>query len=178
MNQQHDPAPSRSEENWIDVAIEDHQGSLLRYAQHFVHDLDLARDIVQDTFLRLCRQNQQEVRPKLVKWLFTVCRNRAIDVKRKENRMKPSLDYQLSQRPAAPSDPSQRLDQEEAAVGLMRHVARLPDRQQEILRLKFSAGLSYRQIAEVTGLTVSNVGVILHTAISKLRDQMVDFNSA
>jgi RNA polymerase sigma factor (sigma-70 family) len=49
----------------------------------------------------------------------------------------------------------------------------LPDRQQEVLRLKFNAGLSYKEIAEVTGLTSTNVGFILHTAIAKLRKRLV-----
>jgi RNA polymerase sigma-70 factor (ECF subfamily) len=181
MNQQSDSSAenSRTEgDDWIKAAMAEHQGALLRYAHHFVHDIDTARDIVQDTFLKLCRQDQDEMRPKLVKWLFTVCRNRAIDIKRKESRMKPSPDYQLEERPDASPDAQGQLVKKEAAAGLLQHVALLPDRQQEILRLKFNGGLSYRQIAEVTGLTVTNVGVILHTAIGKLRKQMVDFNSA
>ena len=92
--------------------------------------------------------------------------------------MKPSPDYQLEERPDASPDAERQLAQKEAAAGLLQHVASLPDRQQEVLRLKFNGGLSYRQIAEVTGLTVTNVGVTLHTAIGKLRKQMVDFNSA
>lgn len=181
MNKQSDPPPVNSGsggDDWIKAAMAEHEGALLRYAHHFVHDFDTARDIVQDTFLKLCRQDQDEMRPKLVKWLFTVCRNRAIDIKRKESRMKPSPDYQLEERPDASPDAERQLVQKEAAAGLLQHVASLPDRQQEILRLKFNGGLSYRQIADVTGLTVTNVGVILHTAIGKLRKQMVDFNSA
>ena len=48
----------------------------------------------------------------------------------------------------------------------------LPDRQQEILRLKFQGGLSYRQIADVMDLTVSNVGFLIHTSIKALREQL------
>ena len=175
MTQQPDPTDNQG---WIQSAIDDYEGPLLRYANHFVHDVDTARDIVQDTFLRLCRQNADDVRPKLAKWLFTVCRNRAIDIRRKESRMTPAPDYQLAQRPDVSSTPEQRANEKEAAQGLLKHVATLPERQQELLRLKFTGGLSYRQIAEVTGLTVSNVGVTLHTAISKLRQRMVEPESA
>lgn len=87
--------------------------------------------------------------------------------------MKPSPDYQIAEKPDAGPDPGGQLANKEAAAGLLKQLAALPDRQQEILRLKFSGGLSYKQIAEVTGLTVSNVGVILHTAIGKLRKQML-----
>ncbi len=163
-------------ENWIQCAIEEHEGSLLRYAQHFVHDLETARDVVQDTFLQLCRQPDEELRPRLAQWLFTVCRNRAIDVCRKERRMKLAPEDQLADHLAeqsASAEPTEAIEKAETAEGLLKQIATLPDRQQEVLRLKFNTGLSYKEIAEVTGLTSSNVGFILHTAISKLRQKLV-----
>ena len=48
----------------------------------------------------------------------------------------------------------------------------LPDNQQEVVRLKFQNGLSYRQISEITELTVSNVGYLIHTAIKTLRTKL------
>ena len=164
--------------DWVRAAIELHEGALLRYAQHFVRDLESARDVVQDTFLQLCRQTNDEIRPRVAQWLFTVCRNRAIDVCRKERRMKLAPEDQLVDQLAQNSkaselQPSAAMEREEAATGLMSQISKLPDRQQEILRLKFNAGLSYKEIAEVTGLTSSNVGFILHTAIAKLRQRLV-----
>ncbi len=164
--------------DWVNAAIELHEGALLRYAQHFVRDLESARDIVQDTFLQLCRQTNDEIRPRVAQWLFTVCRNRAIDVCRKERRMKLAPEDQLADELALNSEaselqPSAAMERQEAATGLMSQISKLPDRQQEVLRLKFNAGLSYKEIAEVTGLTSSNVGFILHTAIAKLRQRLV-----
>ncbi len=80
------------QQNWVRLTIQQHESSLLRYAQHFVHDEESARDVVQDTFLQLCRQTDDEIKPRVAQWLFTVCRNRAIDVCRKEGRMKLARD--------------------------------------------------------------------------------------
>jgi RNA polymerase sigma-70 factor (ECF subfamily) len=161
---------------WIDAAIEQYEGPLLRYAQHFVFDLESARDVVQDTFMKLCKQSEPEIRPRLAKWLYTVCRNRAIDVCRKESRMKVTSEDQISDQLVSQTDdstsPTVAIEKVETAAGLLTHVAKLPDQQQEVLRLKFHGGLTYREIAEVTGLTSSHVGVILHAAISKLRQRM------
>ena len=170
--------PDSNSTEWVRAAIELHEGALLRYAQHFVRDLESARDIVQDTFLQLCRQTNDEIRPRVAQWLFTVCRNRAIDVCRKERRMKLAPEGQLADELAQNSEaselqPSAAMERQEAATGLMSQISKLPDRQQEVLRLKFNAGLSYKEIAEVTGLTSSNVGFILHTAIAKLRQSLV-----
>ena len=50
----------------------------------------------------------------------------------------------------------------------------LSPQQQEMIRLKFIDDLSYREIAEITGLKTSNVGVHLHTALKRLRQKMND----
>ena len=50
-------------------------------------------------------------------------------------------------------------------------LASLPPQQQEVVRLRFQHGLAYRQIAAVTGLSASNVGFLIHTAIKALHDR-------
>jgi RNA polymerase sigma factor (sigma-70 family) len=48
----------------------------------------------------------------------------------------------------------------------------LGEREQEAVRLKFEHGLSYREIAGVLGITPNHVGVILHTALNAVRQQL------
>jgi RNA polymerase sigma-70 factor (ECF subfamily) len=48
----------------------------------------------------------------------------------------------------------------------------LPERQREVVTLRFAGGLSYQEIAEVTKLSIGNVGFILHTALKTLRTRM------
>ena len=67
------------------------------------------------------------------------------------------------------ADPAQQY-QEGETIELVRSMVReLSERQQEILALRLQQGLSYQQIANVTGLSVSHVGVQLHDAIMRLR---------
>ncbi len=54
--------------------------------------------------------------------------------------------------------------------GVFELIQTLPEKQSELLMLKFSEGLSYREISEVTGLSSSNVGYILHHALKALKD--------
>ena len=69
-------------------------------------------------------------------------------------------------------DASQAISANEEHEQLAVMVDQLSPRQQEVLRLRMQAGLSYREIAEVTGLTSSNVGFHLHAAVRKLRDSL------
>lgn len=164
---------ARQRDEWLRNAIEQHEHMLVRYAQQFVHDTDRARDVAQDTFMKLVDYDRTHDRLKekhLTKWLFRVCRNRAIDIARKEKRMKFAPSEQFDERiESSAAAPDAAALAEERQETLLSHIATLTSNQQEVLRLKFHGGLSYQEIAEVTGLTKTNVGFLLHTAISKLR---------
>jgi RNA polymerase sigma-70 factor (ECF subfamily) len=152
---------------WVEKAIDEHEGSLVRYAQQFVGDLDRARDVVQDTFIQLLKCDRESIQSHLRPWLFKVCRNRAIDVCRKESRMKltGTFDDQVN----GNASPAATAELRDTSVHVRSLIGDLDQRQQELLRLKFQNSMSYKEIASVTGLTVSNVGFILHTAIQKIR---------
>ena len=155
---------------WISCALSEHEPSLIRYAQFFVRDVEAARDIVQDACLKLCQQQQPFDSDYLKRWLFKVCRNGAIDYIRKENRVIQS-NSAVSEIVGREQGPEQSYQRQETHQAVLNRIATLPQNQQEVLRLKFQSDFSYREIAEVTGLTVSNVGILLHTAIAKLRVQ-------
>ncbi len=161
-----DPTP---QSEWIREALEKHEASLIRYAQSLTGDPDLARDAVQDTFLRLCQQDRAEVAGHLAAWLFTVCRNRVLDVQRKERRMSPLSELDLETREAADPHPDAAAATADASGRLLVFLAELPPNQRDVVRLRFQAQMSYEEIAEVTALSVGNVGFLLHTAIKALR---------
>lgn len=169
-----------SSDKWLRRAIDQHEHLLVRYAHQFVGDVERARDVVQDAFLKLCDQERKREPDQerldgrsLTKWLYKVCRNRAIDVSRKEKRMKSAPPHEFEEQlDAEASSPDAAALEQERHVALLQQIATLPINQQEVLRLKFHGGLSYQEIAEVTGLSRTNVGYLLHKAISKLRQNV------
>jgi RNA polymerase sigma-70 factor (ECF subfamily) len=152
---------------WISAAVERFEEPLSRYASRLVRDPDRARDVVQDTFLRLCRQDRRSVDGNLASWLYTVCRNRAVDVIRKDHgevSLESSPEEPAEERPAEAGGPTAGISSD-----LSRAMSRLSANQQEVIRLKFQQGLKYREIAAVTGLSISNVGFLIHTGIKQMR---------
>ena len=158
--------------DWITSLLEEHEGRLLRYAQRLTGDAERARDAVQETFLRLCREERGAVEGHEAAWLYRVCRHRALDAGRKEARMKALHPAVAEGCAAGEPPPDVRLEDSEAQSEVAGVLATLPAREQEIVRLKFQEQLSYRQISEVTGLSVTNVGFLIHTAIKKIRKQL------
>jgi len=78
----------------------------------------------------------------------------------------------LAAMPAPGLEPDEAIVRQQQGQVMLQALLTLPLREQEILDLKFVAGLSNVQVAEATGLTPSNVGVIVFRALRKLRAAM------
>jgi RNA polymerase sigma factor (sigma-70 family) len=171
-----DPANSHASpdaSSFVHDAVARHQAPLLRYATRLLHgDVDRARDVVQDTFVRLMAQPPSAVDGHVAEWLFTVCRNRATDFLRKEGRMSLFAEGQAERLVAPEARPGAGLERTEQHAAVLRLISQLPPNQQEVVRLKFQNGFSYQEISRITSLSVSNVGFILHTAIKSLRQNL------
>lgn len=161
--------PSHEDSCFLERTIAEQQAPLLRYATRMLNDPDRARDVVQDTFVKLMAQPRETINGHTVEWLFTVCRHRALDVLRKESRMKRFDSGQLERVTAGDPRPGRALEQAEAQAAALKLIDRLPPNQQEVVRLKFQNGFSYKEISRITDLSVGNVGFLIHTAVSRLR---------
>jgi RNA polymerase sigma-70 factor (ECF subfamily) len=144
---------------------------LLQYARRITGDREQARDVVQDTFVKFQRNGALRRKDEPATWLFTVCRNAALNVCRKERRMMFVDEEVIEARGNEQPMPFDQLQQKEATGFLLQIVGTLPPRQQEVVQLKFQNDLSYQQIAEILQTTANNVGVLLHTALKTLRQR-------
>jgi RNA polymerase sigma-70 factor (ECF subfamily) len=182
--------------------LDRYERPLIRYAQSIVGDLESARDVVQDTFIRYVRNTsgggeeepmqtvpianaataatgEEAASPVPVPtldpsdtkhvegWLFTVTRNRALDYVRKHSRIIPMPIPE--DRPTEDRGPDEMLASQDAAEWLLKLLDALTPNQREVIRLKFQSDLSYKEISDITGLSVTNVGFLLHVGLKKLR---------
>ncbi len=153
---------------WLLDLVGRHQASLTHYAARLVGDVERARDLVQETFLKLWREGPDAIGDNPPAWLFTVCRNLAFDTMRKEKRMV-SLTGTEETQAASGDAPDAGLERDQGMSGVLHALGKLPKGQQEVLRLKFQNGLSYKDISRVTGHSVNHVGVMIHSGIKTLR---------
>lgn len=164
---------SHESQAFVQAAVARHQAPLLRYATRLFHgDADRARDVVQDTFVKLLGQPPAQIDGHLAEWLYTVCRHRTLDVLRKEGRLKLFEEGQAERLTTAEPRPGAELEHSEARAAMLQLITRLPSNQQEVIRLKFQSGFSYKEISRITSLSVSNVGFLIHTAVARLRQDL------
>lgn len=146
-----------------------HERPLIRYAHSITGNLEDARDVVQDVFVKLSQNLHAIEEARLTSWLFTVCKNRALDHLRKHQRLivmeNETLDRETSPEPR----PGDELDQRETASDLRALIEQLPARQREAVRLKFIAGLDYKEISQTMQTSLGNVGYLIHHGVQALR---------
>jgi len=157
-------------DRWLEEVFDQFETPLLRYVLRFVVRHDLAQDVVQDAFLKLCDQDLNTLNTTVGAWLYRVCRNRALDVLKKEKRMQPILSEPDRIGPTA--DPAEIALQRDEANSAVRAMQTLTERQQEVVRLKLEHEMTYQEIGDVLGLTASNVGYILHHSLKAVREQL------
>jgi len=157
---------------WIRAVLDRFERPLLRYALRFTGDLETARDVVQDTFLKLCEADRAKVDGHLAAWLYTVCRNRAYDVRKKEGRMEPLADDKLAGFPARDPSPGTLASGREVQGLVLDALNGLPDRQQEAFRLKFQDDLTYREISQVMGVSLGTVSTLIAGALDSVRGRL------
>lgn len=155
---------------WLREVVARYQEPLRRFASPLVGgDEASAADAVQETFVRLWRSDVIGDDDRVGGWLFAVCRNVCVDSVRRSVRVVRADARAETQRGA--TDPARKLELREGVEAFAAVYASLPESQREVLALKLGEGLSYKQIAERTGRTVSHVGWLLHMALKTVRER-------
>jgi len=152
----------------LEQAFERYYPALFRYFRYRGAEADTANDLASATFEQALK-NLQRYAPRKAQiqtWLFAIAHNLGINHWKAKKHTAP-LDEDLP----VPDDPS--LEKTLILIQDMEQILQalqaLDGRAREILALKFGGPLTNRQIAELTNLTESNVGVILYRSLLKLR---------
>ena len=162
------------QEELIKRAINEYESALINYAKSIIRDSEKAKDVVQETLIKLYQQEPEKVSKSLKSWLFTVCRNRCFDIIRKEKRMTNMDDNKVEVIHDTADDPGKAAERSDQRNQILGFLDKLPDNQKEVIRLKFEGDMSYKEISQVTNLRVSNVGLLNHAGIQRLRGMLTD----
>lgn len=164
-----EPVPMHDPHRLFLEILERYERPLIRYAHGYTQDLEEARDVVQDVFLKLSQHLDSLDPERVAPWLFTVCKNRALDHQRKHQRLvvmeTDTLDHEVSTSPR----PGDEMESRETAATLHSLIETLPLRQREAVRLKFITGLDYKEISQVMKTSMGNVGYLIHHGVQALR---------
>jgi RNA polymerase sigma factor (sigma-70 family) len=153
---------------------DENMSKVYRYIYYQVNNQQLAEDLTSDVFekalVNFARYNSEKA--SFSTWIFSIARNRVIDFYRAQPKVQMvSMDEAVTT-PSREPGPAENVENSEEKQLLRECIARLPQNEQEIVRLKFMMEMTNRDIAKALGITESNVGVTLYRIIRKLRETL------
>ena len=170
----------------ISQLIERHRVRVYDYIRMMVKDAELADDIFQETFIKVVRvidSGRYKESGKFLSWVMRIAHNQVIDHFRSEkhnpsvNESSAGYDILATQRLTEGSI-EDRMVGEQIEADLRNLVAELPEEQQEVVRLRYYGGLSFKEIAEQTEVGINTALGRMRYALINLRKMIKEKNIA
>jgi len=163
---------SEEQESWerLEQLYRSSRDDLYSYVLTLLRDAPAAEDVTALAFERAYRRRRtfDRHRGEERAWLFGIARNAALDELRRRRRAA-ALVIDPESPQAEPASAEDEADVLLRRTAVRSALAELPARDRELLALKFQAGFSNAELAEVLGVSESNAGTMLHRAVQKLR---------
>jgi len=159
----------------FDILLGRHQAYIYSYILFLVKDSDVANDFFQDTFSRAIiaiRSHKYQTNGKFSAWLTRIAHNLIIDKSRecettcmvREDQVKPKALNSLSLSEATRED---EIINRQTREGIRRMLDYLPEPQREVILLRFYDDLSFKEIAQQTGVSIN-------TALGRMRYALIN----
>ena len=144
---------------------------IYNFFRYRLGDEQVAEDLTAETFEKAWRHRERyrEDLASFSTWLFIIARRIAADHFRKQ---RPTVSLEEAARLANPETLEEVAQERAEFAQLSVILARLAERERELVALKYGAGLTNRAIARISGLSESNVSTILHRLTRQLRAQL------
>ena len=170
--------------NAISQLIERHSRRVRDYIQMMVKDGDVADDIFQETFIKAVRvidEGRYTDNGRFLSWILRIAHNQVIDHFRaqKQNRQlnEAEAGYDvLGTLRLAERTVEDEIVCEQIASDVRRMVELLPDEQREVVMMRYSSGLSFKEIAEQTGVSINTALGRMRYALINLRKMIKEKN--
>lgn len=146
---------------------------LMRFAWSLLGSQSAAEDVVQDVMVKIWSQNKDiSAYSNLEALCMKMTKNQSLDIlkasRSKDESLTPHYGLKVSEK-----DPAEQTEMNDQMNRIHQMISYLPEKQQQIMRLRDMQGLAYEEIATHLGLNLNQIKVNLHRARKSIRDQLV-----
>jgi RNA polymerase sigma factor (sigma-70 family) len=165
----------KGEESCFEDLIHRHKNKVFAYISLYIRDQALAEDIFQDTFLKVIqsvKSGRYYDNGKFVSWVMRIAHNLIIDHFRRQKQMNTvsNDDYEsdiFNSKKFAENNIEDTMIKRQVQKDVRRMIAQLPDDQKEVVILRHYAGLSFKEIADITDVSIN-------TALGRMRYALIN----
>jgi RNA polymerase sigma-70 factor (ECF subfamily) len=169
------------------VLVQRHRGPVFNFILRYTGHRARAEDVLQETWLKVVRSSSEyEPKARFTTWVYTIARNLCVDSARKETyRQTDSLDAPSRAGEDAPPvgdtvgdvegvGPERGAQNAQLRPMLQKAIAGLPEEQREVFLLREYHGVSFKEIADVTGVNENTVKSRMRYALEGLRKKLAE----
>jgi RNA polymerase sigma-70 factor, ECF subfamily len=171
------------DENELSILINRHQSKIYGFIYSKVSDRDISDDVFQDTFVKVIKtlkSNSYNEEGKFLPWVMRIAHNLIIDHFRKNKKMPMSRDTEDFSIFARMTDDSKTIEGEmitgQIENDLRNLIEELPDDQKEVVIMRMYQDLSFKEISELTGISINTALGRMRYALINLR-KVIDKNN-
>lgn len=163
------------EQSCFEEIIRRHKNKVFAYISLYIRDEALAEDIFQDTFMKVIqsvKSGKYQDNGKFVSWVMRIAHNLIIDHFRRIKQMNTVSNegYEsdlFNSKKFAESTVEDNIIRKQIRKDVRKMIDHLPDDQREVVILRHYAGLSFKEIAEITGVSIN-------TALGRMRYALIN----
>ncbi|MFN8241669.1 MAG: sigma-70 family RNA polymerase sigma factor [Bacteroidales bacterium] len=172
----------KGEQSCFEEIINRHKNKVFAYISLYIRDQALAEDIFQDTFLKVIQSvktGKYQDNGKFVSWVMRIAHNLIIDHFRrlKQLNVMSNDDYEsdlFNSRKLSDANVEDVIVRTQIRKDVRKLISKLPDDQKEVVILRHYAGLSFKEIAEVTDVSINTALGRMRYALINMRKMMQD----
>lgn len=165
------------DENALAVLVERHQSKIYGYIYSKVSDRDLTEDIFQETFFKVIHtlksKKYYNEEGKFLSWVLRIANNLIVDKFRSDKKMYMKRDTDEYSIFSSITDNSPNIEKEliknQVDIDLKKIIQKLPQDQKEVLMMRYYSDMSFKEIADITGVSVNTTLGRMRYAITNLR---------
>jgi RNA polymerase sigma-70 factor (ECF subfamily) len=165
------------DENSLAILVERHQSKIYGYIYSKVSDRDLTEDIFQETFFKVIHtlksKKYYNEEGKFLSWVLRIANNLIVDKFRNDKKMYMKRDTEEFSIFSTITDNSLNIEKEliktQVDIDLKKIIQKLPQDQKEVLMMRYYSDMSFKEIADITGVSVNTTLGRMRYAITNLR---------
>lgn len=164
----------KAQEKGLKMMMDTYQSRLYWYIRRIIADEDLAKDVLQESFIKAYQNfHQFKKESKLYTWLYRIASNEALQQLNKMNKMQ-KVDNEVAEVYLDNQMAEEEINEEELQKLLEEAIQKLPEKQRMVFSLRYYDDLPYEEMSKILDMSVNTLKTNYHYARERVEQYILE----